>query len=152
VPRIGSRLAWIIGNGLFIPGLLVMMFANDFYTGLIGTILVAPGLAVYQLLPLPMLSEVIDDDARRHGYRREGIFFGMNGGIVKAAFSLQGLFLGAVFSLTGYIAGAAAQSESAIWGIRFLISGTPILSILLSWLLLWKFPFGREHQTQRSQE
>ncbi len=143
VPRISSRKAWIIGNLLFIPGLLTMMLANDFYTGLIGTVLIAPGLAIYQLLPLPMLSEVIDDDARKHGYRREGIFFGMNGGIVKAAFSMQGVFLATVFSISGYVAGATVQSESAIWGIRFLIGGTPILSIIISWLLLWKFPFGR---------
>jgi GPH family glycoside/pentoside/hexuronide:cation symporter len=146
VPRIGSRKAWIIGNLLFIPGLVMMMLANDFYTGLIGTVLIAPGLAIYQLLPLPMLSEVIDDDARKHGYRREGIFFGMNGGIVKAAFSMQGLFLGAVFTASGYMAGAATQTESAVWGIRFLIGGTPIISIIISWLLLWKFPFGREHE------
>ncbi len=148
VPRIGSRKAWIIGNLLFIPGLVMMMLANDFYTGLIGTVLIAPGLAIYQLLPLPMLSEVIDDDARKHGYRREGIFFGMNGGIVKAAFSMQGLFLGAVFTAAGYVAGAATQTESAVWGIRFLIGGTPLISILISWLLLWKFPFGREHEVK----
>lgn len=151
VPRIGSRKAWIIGNLLFIPGLLMMAFANDFYTGLIGTVLIAPGLAIYQLLPLPMLSEVIDDDARRHGYRREGIFFGMNGGIVKAAFSMQGLFLGFIFSISGYVAGVATQTESALWGIRFLIGGTPILSIIISSLLLWKFPFGREHEPKPSQ-
>jgi len=146
VPRVGSRKAWIFGNALFIPGLVMMMLANDFYTGLISTVLIAPGLAVYQLLPLPMLSEVIDDDARRHGYRREGIFFGMNGGIVKAAFSMQGVFLASVFTISGYVAGATVQSDSAIWGIRFLIGGTPILSIIVSWLLLWKFPFGREHE------
>jgi GPH family glycoside/pentoside/hexuronide:cation symporter len=146
VPRIGSRKAWIIGNLLFIPGLVMMMLASDFYTGLIGTVLIAPGLAIYQLLPLPMLAEVIDDDARKHGYRREGIFFGMNGGIVKAAFSMQGLFLGAVFTAAGYVAGATTQTESAVWGIRFLIGGTPLISILISWLLLWKFPFGREHE------
>jgi glycoside/pentoside/hexuronide:cation symporter, GPH family len=144
VPRLGTRISWMVGNALFLPGLIIMTLANDFYTGLLGTALIAPGLAIYQLLPLPMLSDVIDADARRHGYRREGIFFGMNGGIVKAAFSLQGVLLGTVFSLSGYVNGATVQSISAIWGIRFLIGITPIISIIISYLLLWKFPFGRE--------
>ncbi len=144
VPRLGYRKSWLLANAVFVPGLLTITFATDFYTGLLGTTLVAPGLAGYMILPLPMLSEIIDDDARRHGLRREGIFFGMNGGIVKAAFSMQGVFFATVFSLSGYVAGAAEQTASAIWGIRFLIGITPILSILLSSWWLWKYPLGRE--------
>ncbi len=144
VPRLGYRKSWLLANAIFVPGLLVMTFATDFYSGLLGTMMVAPGLAGYMILPLPMLSEIIDDDARKHGLRREGIFFGMNGGIVKAAFSLQGVFFATVFSITGYVAGAAAQSATAIWGIRFLIGITPILSILLSSWWLMKYPLGRE--------
>lgn len=145
VPKWGYRASWLIANAIFIPGLLVMIFATDFYTGLLGTVLVAPGLAGYMILPLPMLSDVIDEDAERHGFRREGIFFGMNGGIVKAAFSMQGLLFAAVLSTAGYVAGAAEQASSAIWGIRFLIGVTPLLSIVVSSLMLWKFPLGREH-------
>jgi GPH family glycoside/pentoside/hexuronide:cation symporter len=149
-PRLGGRLSWLVGNALFIPGLVVMTLANDFYTGLMGTVLIVPGLAVYTLLPLPMLSEIIDEDARQHGYRREGIFFGMNGGIVKAAFSFQGILFAAVFSISGYIAGQSVQSESAIWGIRFLIGITPMISIIISSLLLWEYPLGREKKLKES--
>ena len=50
-----------------------MMLANDFYTGLAGTLLVAPGLAGSMIMPFPVISEVIDEDAKKeHGYRREG--------------------------------------------------------------------------------
>jgi GPH family glycoside/pentoside/hexuronide:cation symporter len=147
VPRLGSRMSWMVGNALFLPGLIIMTLANNFYTGLLGTALIAPGLAIYQLLPLPMISEIIDDDGSKHGYRREGIFMGMSSGIVRAAFSLQGVLLGTVFSISGYVNGAAVQSISAIWGIRFLIGITPIISIVISYLLLWKFPFGRERVT-----
>ena len=149
VPRLGSRMSWMVGNALFLPGLIIMTLANNFYTGLLGTALIAPGLAVYQLLPLPMISEIIDDDGSKHGYRREGIFMGMSSGIVRAAFSLQGVLLGTVFSISGYVNGAAVQSISAIWGIRFLIGITPIISIVISYLLLWKFPFGRERVTNK---
>lgn len=144
VPRMGFRRAWIAGALVFLPGLLVMGFANNFYTGLAGTLLVAPGLAGSMIMPFPVISEVIDDDARKHGYRREGIFFGMNGGITKLAFSAQGVLFGLIMSAAGYLAGEAVQSTSAVNGIRLLISGTPILACLIIIFCMYKYPLGRD--------
>jgi glycoside/pentoside/hexuronide:cation symporter, GPH family len=139
-PRIGVRRAWIYSFLLFIPGLAMIMFATDFYTGLIGTTLIAPGLSGFMMLPIVMLTDVIDDDAQRVGERREGIFFGINGGIVKLAFSFQGILYSIVFTVTGYVAGADVQSASAVWGIRFLMGGSPILAILLGAWALKNYP------------
>jgi GPH family glycoside/pentoside/hexuronide:cation symporter len=146
--RIGYRRTWIIAALAFIPGLVIMGLANDFSTGITGTLLVAPGLAGSMILPFPVISEVIDDDARKeHGYRREGIFFGMNGGITKLAFSAQGVLFASIMSSAGYIAGETVQSASAVGGIRFLISGTAILASLITAFCMWRYPLGREsHQ------
>ncbi len=146
-PRIGVRRAWIYSFLLFIPGLLIIMLASDFYTGLIGTTLIAPGLAGFMMLPIVMLTEVIDDDAERVGQRREGIFFGMNGGIVKLAFSFQGMLYALVFAVTGYVAGAEVQSASAVWGIRFMMGGSPILALLLGTWALSKYPIRFSDRT-----
>jgi Na+/melibiose symporter-like transporter len=89
-------------------------------------------------------NSLFPEDARIHGYRREGIFFGMNGGIVKAAFSFQGILFATVFSISGYVSGSAVQDIGAIWGIRFLIGITPIISIIISTILLLKYPLGRQ--------
>lgn len=143
VARIGPRRSWIITSFCFIPGFIAMILATDFYTGLIGTLLVVPGLAGSMIMPFPLISEVIDDDAARHGYRREGIFFGINGGITKLAFSAQGVLFASVLSLSGYIAGSDVQPESAAWGVRFLIGGTPIVAALLIAFFMWKYPLER---------
>ncbi len=148
VPRIGYRKAWITDAFIFIPGLLIMAFADNFYTGLTGTLLVAPGLAGSMIMPFPVISEVIDDDARVHGYRREGIFFGMNGGITKLAFSAQGILFTGVMSMAGYMAGEAVQSASAINGIRFMISGTTIIACLLIAFCMWRYPLGSKNYSQ----
>jgi len=148
VPRIGYRMAWITDAFIFIPGLLIMAFADNFYTGLTGTLLVAPGLAGSMIMPFPVISEVIDDDARVHGYRREGIFFGMNGGITKLAFSAQGILFTGVMSMAGYMAGEAVQSASAINGIRFMISGTTIIACLLIAFCMWRYPLGGKNYSQ----
>ncbi|MFN3929987.1 MAG: MFS transporter, partial [Thermoflexus sp.] len=104
VPRLGYRRAWILASFVFIPGLFIMSFADNFYLGLLGTILAAPGLAGSMIMPFPVLSEIVDEDAARHGYRREGLFFGMNAGIIKLAFSAQGLLFATVMSVAGYTA------------------------------------------------
>ena len=145
--RLGYRRTWIIASLVFIPGLAMMGVANDFYTGLAGTLLVAPGLAGSMIMPFPVISEVIDDDARKHGFRREGLFFGMNGGITKLAFSAQGVLFASVMSAAGYVAGEAVQPASAITGIRFMISGTAIIASLIIAICMWKYPLGRDSHT-----
>jgi GPH family glycoside/pentoside/hexuronide:cation symporter len=144
VLKLGYRRTWIIASLVFIPGLAMMGLANDFYTGLTGTLLVAPGLAGSMIMPFPVISEVIDDDAKKHGFRREGLFFGMNGGITKLAFSAQGVLFASIMSAAGYVAGEAVQTPGAIAGIRFLISGTSIIACLIIAVCMWKYPLGRD--------
>ena len=147
VLKLGYRRTWIIAAFTFIPGLAIMGFANDFYTGLAGTLLVAPGLAGSMIMPFPVISEVIDDDAKKHGFRREGLFFGMNGGITKLAFSAQGVLFASIMSAAGYVAGEAVQSANAVAGIRFMISGTAIIASLIVAFCMWKYPLGRDSHT-----
>lgn len=145
VMRLGYRRTWIIAALTFIPGLLLTGLAHDFTSGLIGTLLICPGLAGSMIMPFPVISEVIDEDAQREGgYRREGIFFGMNGGITKLAFSAQGILFASIMSAAGYVAGEAVQTPSAVNGIRFLIGGTPILASLMVVVCMWRYPLGRQ--------
>jgi len=145
VAKLGYRKTWIIGSFTFIPGMIVMTLARDFYTGLLGTMLVIPGLANSMIMPFPIISEIIDADSKlEHGFRREGLFFGMNGGIVKLAFSAQGLLFALVTALTGFAEGSPVQTETAVWGIRFLIGITPAIAALIVALCMWKYPLGRE--------
>ncbi|MCC6259327.1 MAG: MFS transporter [Anaerolineales bacterium] len=145
IARIGYRKAWIVGALAFVPGLLAMTFAHDFNTGLIGTLLIVPGLTSTLLLPFPVISEVIDEDAKRHaGISREGLFFGMNGGLTKISFSLEGIFFALIMGVTGFVAGSDVQSVSAIWGTRILIGIMPLIACLCIAFCMWRYPLGRE--------
>ena len=145
VAKLGYRKTWMIGTLTFIPGLLVMTVANDFYTGLLGTMLTIPGLANSMIMPFPVISEIIDEDAtQEHGFRREGLFFGMNSGIIKLAFSAQGLLFALVTAVTGFKEGSDMQSQSAVWGIRFLIGVTPAIAALIIAWCMSQYPLGRE--------
>jgi len=148
VARYGYRKTWMIGTLTFIPGFLVMTFATDFYSGLVGTLLIIPGLANSMIMPFPVISEIIDNDARQeNGFRREGLFFGMNHGIVKLAFSAQGLLFAFVTVATGFASRSDVQPASAVWGIRFLIGITPVIAALLVAYFMSRYPLGRETQS-----
>ncbi len=149
VAKLGYRKTWMIGTLTFIPGLLVMTFANNFFTGLLGTMLTIPGLANSMIMPFPVISEIIDQDAEQeHGFRREGLFFGMNSGIIKLAFSAQGLLFALVTAVTGFSEGSEVQSQAAIWGIRFLIGVTPAIAALIIAWCMYRYPLGRETHLQ----
>ncbi len=148
VPKLGYRKSWILASFLFIPGFLVVTFAKNFSIGLLGTLLVAPSLAGSMIMPFPLISEIIDEDAARHGFRREGIFFGMNSGIIKLAFSAQGILFASVMSTAGYVSGSDIQTISAVWGIRFLIGITPIIGCLIIAFCMYKYPLGRKTSDQ----
>jgi GPH family glycoside/pentoside/hexuronide:cation symporter len=151
VPRLGYRKTWILGSLTFVPGLLLVTLADNFTSGLAGTLLAAPGLACSMIMPFPVLSEIVDEDAARHGYRREGIFFGMNSGIIKLAFSVQGVLFASVMSAAGYVAGSDVQTASAAAGIRFLIGVTPIIACLVTAVCMFFYPLGRSAPTRSNE-
>lgn len=142
--RVGSRRAWIYATLAFIPGLLVVMFSSSFAAGMIGTCLLVLGLPGQLMLSDLLIADVIDEDETIVGYRREGMFFGMNGAIIRLAFSIEGLLFAIVPSLTGYDPSLAVQPESAIWGFRFLIAGAPLLAIGVMIFALRHYPLHGE--------
>ena len=142
IPKIGARKAWMYAYLIIIPGLAVMALARDFYWGLAGTLLISPALAGIMMTPYILLSQVIDDDAAKHGGRREGMFFGISVGAGKFSYAIQGILFTLILPLSGYVANAARQAESAIWGIRFLTGAAPVLVGLAGLWFLAKFPLA----------
>ena len=140
ITRIGARRAWIYAYIIIIPGLLVMALANSFYSGLVGTLMISPALAGIMMTPYVLLSKVVDDDAEKHGIRREGMFFGISIGSGKFSYAIQGLLFAIILPISGYVANAPQQAASAIWGIRFLTGGAPALVGMAGVWFLAKFP------------
>jgi GPH family glycoside/pentoside/hexuronide:cation symporter len=134
--RFGVKRVWMMVFATFIPALVVVMLAPNFTWGLVGTVLAAPAFSGAFMVFTVMLSQIVDEDALTAGYRREGIFFGINAAVQRITFSIQGVAFVLVFALTGFDNTALVQSELAVWGIRFLMGGTPIIACVLGILAL----------------
>jgi glycoside/pentoside/hexuronide:cation symporter, GPH family len=136
---------------ILIPAFAVMFVAPNYTVALIGVGMLALGLPGLLMMHNLLISDVIDEDHVIGGSRREGFFFGMNGAIIRLAFSWQALLTGTIPALTGYVAGADAQPLSAVWGFRFLTAGAPILGLILTVYALTRYPlYGITLETMRS--
>lgn len=129
-----TALSWAIA--LFALALIPLWFVQDFLGAVIALGFLGVGLGGLWLLPDLLIADIIDEDELKTGVRREGLYFGMNGLLIRFAFTLQGLLMGAVFRWSGYQPDQAQQVPEALWGLRFLIAGVPVIALGVSWLAL----------------
>ncbi len=120
---------------------LFFFFPQTFAVGILGTAAFGLSLAGLLMLTNPLLADITDEDEVLHGARREGMFFGMNGLIIRLAFVIQGILTAVIFTLTGYVNPSAgvlypAQPDTALFGMRLLTGGIPAIALVLAFLLL----------------
>jgi GPH family glycoside/pentoside/hexuronide:cation symporter len=152
--RFSARRGWQISQATFALSLLTVYAASDFSTALIGTSLVGLSFAGLLVYPDLLLADVIDEDETVVGARREGMYFGINGFMIRFGVTLQGLTTSAILLTSGYVANPAAdaaQPASAVFGIRAMITLIPMLASLVAILGLQVYPLhGGKLQTMRA--
>jgi len=138
VPKWGPKKSFIIS--LISLGLLVLSASilND-NAAIIIAILIGIGLSGVALVPYIVIADVIDEDEVKNGSRREGMYFGINGFVIRFAGIIQGGTIGFLLPVFGYIQGQTQQPESAILGFKVMMSIIPMLALFIGALIIWKF-------------
>lgn len=143
VRRVGPRTAmlWVIA----VYGLATTLYLLP--TTVLGAALagLAVGVGVAGLMQVleVALAQVIDDDERRTGLRREGMYFGANGFVVRGSVIVQAVLVAAVLGASGYVEGAASsvvQPESVATGVRLLLGAVPVGLAVLAFGCFWLYP------------
>ncbi|MCB8952862.1 MAG: MFS transporter [Ardenticatenales bacterium] len=121
--------------------LLVFFWAANFYGGILGTAILGINFAGLLMLTDLLIADMVDADELTTGARREGMYFGMNGFVIRFAFTIQGFITGAILTLSGYISPAngdlyPVQPAAAVMGIRWMIAGIPAIAAILACLIL----------------
>ncbi|MNW49689.1 MFS transporter [Paenibacillus sp. FSL R7-0216] len=141
--KYGARQGILIAVACYASALLPFGWVTKEGGAIATAVAVGIGLAGLLVLLDVMLSEVIDEDERRTGARREGMYFGMNGFIVRWGVSLQAACMGLILEASGYEAGLKEQPASAAIGIRWMLSGIPAAALLLALLFFYLYPLGK---------
>lgn len=147
--RLGARRGWQLAQAAFALAMIAVFLSRDFFQGVASMALAGLGLAGLLVSPDLLISDVIDEDETVTGHRREGMYFGLNGLIIRFAFTLQGLATGLILHATRYV-GASPQNlypvqpEAALLGIRTLMALLPILASLVVIAALQGYPLHGE--------
>ena len=97
-----------------------------------------------------MLQDVMDEDFRRTGSRKNGMFAGSYSLVEKITSGIGAQVLGLVLSLTGFDRAAAVQSDSAIAGTYLVIGVIPAALMLVSLWFIHRYRLD-EDQLRRYQ-
>ncbi|MFA6655609.1 MAG: MFS transporter, partial [Bacillota bacterium] len=103
------------------------------------------GLAGLLVLLDVLIADVIDEDEVHTGFRREGMYFGVNGFMIRLGISLNAIVMGWVLNISGYDAYLTVQPDSAIWGMRLLMTVVPIAAMVLSLAIFRHYPLEGEY-------
>jgi Na+/melibiose symporter-like transporter len=147
--RWGARMTVMIAVSIYALATIPFLFVSSVATAALAAVVIGIGLAGLLVLLDVLLSEIIDEDEKRTNLRREGMYFGMNGFIVKWGISLQAVVLGVVLEATGYVKDAV-QADAAVWGIRSMLSFIPFIALIVALLFFYLYPIRHSNHMTRS--
>lgn len=148
--KAGKQKAYVISAIYFMIPLISCMFipAGNMVLVILITVFMGVGISASQVLTFSILPDVVEVDELKNGVRREGVIYGaamflykVASAIIVAAVTASLGFFGYVEKLGGNV---LEQPDSALFGIRFLISCMPVLCLILSAIFVCKLPLGKD--------
>jgi len=122
VPRFGKyrlMLVTFLGTGFAMASLCLVghvPFGTEFVQSAVLMGLLGVPVAGFMVLPFAVLADVVDDDERHTGRRREAIFFGVQGIGQKIMIGLSML----AFTAVPYVGGDAAAPQVTPFGLKLM--------------------------------
>ncbi|MFC4137634.1 MULTISPECIES: MFS transporter [unclassified Microbacterium] len=141
VRRTSPRTAVLVGVAIFGVAVLCFLWPSSVLGAALVGLAVGVGVGgLLQLLEI-MLGQIIDDDAARTGHQREGVYFGVNGFVVRGSVVLQAIVAAWVLTASGFDASLGdAQPSSVDGAVRIMLAVVPLGFTALAWLCFWLYP------------
>jgi len=86
------------------------------------------------------IGDVVDYDELQTGQRREGSFSACQSWITKVGIALGVGASGGILQFTGFDSKQTVQTPEAIFWIRILLSGIPVIGLVLALIAILRFP------------
>ena len=151
VVRWGKRLPWLVGmsalllvfvcTGLFspeysgYPSMLVLYLSLTFF---VGSSSVIAG---------PMLCDIIDYGCYQTGHERSGLYFSIQGLMLKIQVAIGGGLGLAIIGWLGFDMNAVTHSAASIFGLKLSISWLPALLMIPALICIYRIPLSEHRMT-----
>ena len=136
----GIKRIWLWSVGVMAASALILGFATNLAFGVMGAAVAGAGLGGIKVCREIIMANFVDQDLKRTGHRREGIYYSLMRVIGKLSKILESLALVLLGLLFGYVSGEnpGPQPENAF---RFLISVFPLVFTLIAFLIAGRLSF-----------
>lgn len=121
-----------------------LYFVNGFWMAMFVYIGIIVFTNIGSVIGGPLFGAIIDEDERRTGNRKAGLFTGMNALLTIPIGGLHTMIFTSVLAFSGFVSGAEAQTESAIMGIKLSSSFLPGILIILGMIPLLFLPINQK--------
>jgi GPH family glycoside/pentoside/hexuronide:cation symporter len=147
--RSSKRNAWMIASTLAASGYLSLYFIPVREVGITYacTALVALGVSGFGVLAWSMLPDTVEWGEAKLGVRHEAKVFGFSAFAQKSALGINALILGVVLDVIGYVPNQA-QTPAALNGIISLMTLVPLAGVIISVIVLWRYPIDAKRHTE----
>ncbi len=153
--RIGKRHAYFWGVGLWMSVMVFIFFIQPGQMELLVAlaVLAGAGASVAYLIPWSMLPDVVDVDELNTGLRREGVYYGFFVFLQKLGISLGLAFSNLILQVVDYIPAIPGQplpmqNDTVLLAFRLFISFVPVVILLLSLPIAYKYPITRQRHAE----
>jgi GPH family glycoside/pentoside/hexuronide:cation symporter len=138
--------AYALGLGIASVAILGAFFLPQRPTALIYAVAFVAGIgfSAQYVFPWSMIPDVLEVDQAQTGERHEGIYFGVNNFLGKLTGAIGIAASGWALKLYGYVPNAA-QTERALFGIRFFFAIVPVIAFMVALPLLIWYPITRQN-------
>jgi GPH family glycoside/pentoside/hexuronide:cation symporter len=119
---------------------IILGLASNLVVGAIGAAVAGAGLGGVKVCREMIMANFVDQNLKRTGQRREGMYYSLLRVIGKLSKILESLALLLLGLLFGYISGQnpGPQPDNAF---RFLISVFPLVFTIIAWLIASRLSF-----------
>lgn len=117
------------------------IFLNSVIVALIVMIFWGFGLGGYWTMLAPVFADVINESVVNKQKRQEGVFNGFLQFFGRLAILVQAISFASIHTITGFVegGGVGVQPPSAIWGVHVHFALIPVIFMLISTLIFWKY-------------
>ncbi len=153
VRKIGLRKSWLISMSIWIITLIPLLFIQDVFVGMIVFFFVGMGLAGSLFIVDLIISDIIDEDEVKTGVRREAGYYGINAFFSRLSTVFVFLAIGLVFTYNGWLVYEPENvTLDVIMGLRILMAVFPSIALLISILVIYKYPLDGERLVKVKEE
>ena len=134
-----NRKMHIIGIILLIGFLFFLGFYWDFYSLMIGVVLLGVGQAAFKVARFPCLADTLDEATGETGVHQESVYMGVQTFFMRFSLIAQALIFAVVHVVTGFDPIRGTQTDLALIGIRLQSAIIPAFVVILGFLIFLKY-------------